>query len=142
MIELDWSLAATSAIFILTWFALSRLLLRPLMQVLEQRRERTSGVFDHAEEYEANFQALIDTYDRKIKEERQMGFKLAEKLRSEALSERQERIQSARDEADSILNEAKEEIQGELEAARQRLRHDSEEIARDISDRVLRISRS
>ena len=141
MITPDWSLAVASTIFILTWFALSRLLLRPLMQVVEERRDRTSGVFDHAEEYEANFQALVDTYDRKIKEERQVSFKVAEKLRNEALSERQQRIQSARDEADSMLNEAKEEIQSELEAARQQLRRESEEIARVISDQVLRVSR-
>ena len=140
MIKLDWSLVVASAVFILTWFSLSRLLLRPLMQVLEERRDRTSGVFDHAEEYEANFQALVKTYDRKIKEGKQAGFKLAEKLRNEALSERQEKIQSARDEADSMLNLAKEEIQRELESARQQLRHESEEVARVISDRVLRVS--
>ena len=140
MIKLDWSLVVASAVFILTWFSLSRLLLRPLMQVLEERRDRTSGVFDHAEEYEANFQALVETYDRKIKEGKQVGFKLAEKLRNEALSERQEKIQSARDEADSMLNLAKEEIQMELESARQQLRHESEEVARVISDRVLRVS--
>jgi len=140
MIKLDWSLVVASAVFILTWFSLSRLLLRPLMQVLGERRDRTSGVFDHAEEYEANFQALVETYDRKIKEEKQVGFKLAEKLRNEALSERQEKIQSARDEADSMLNLAKEEIQMELEFARQQLRHESEEVARVISDRVLRVS--
>ncbi len=140
MIKLDWSLVVASAVFILTWFSLSRLLLRPLMQVLEERRDRTSGVFDHAEEYEANFQALVKTYDRKIKEGKQVGFKLAEKLRNEALSERQEKIQSARDEADSMLNLAKEEIQRELESARQQLRHESEEVARVISDRVLRVS--
>ena len=140
MIKLDWSLVVASAVFILTWFSLSRLLLRPLMQVLGERRDRTSGVFDHAEEYEANFQALVKTYDRKIKEGKQVGLKLAEKLRNEALSERQEKIQSARDEADSMLNLAKEEIQRELESARQQLRHESEEVARVISDRVLRVS--
>ena len=140
MIELNWTLAAASVIFILTWIVLSRVLLRPLLEVLQERRARTSGVFDHAQEYAANFQALVETYDRKIKEEKQVGFKLAEKLRNEALSERQERLQSARDEADSMLKEAKEEIQRELEAARQQLRDESEEIARVISDRVLRVS--
>ena len=140
MIELNWTLAASSVIFILTWIALSRLLLKPLLRVLGKRRARISGVFDHVEEYAANFQALVETYDRKIKEEKQAGFKLAEKLRNEALSERQERVRSARDEAGSMLNEAKEEIQRELEAARQQLRDESEEIARVISDRVLRVS--
>ena len=141
MIEINWSLAVASAIFILTWFALSRLLLRPLMQVLGERRDRTSGVFENAQEYEASFQALVDTYDRNLKEQRQVSFKLAQKLRNEALSERRERIRSARDEADSMLNEAKEEIQSELESARQQLRSESEEIARAISDRVLGVSR-
>ena len=111
------------------------------MQVLGERRDRTSGVFEKAQGYEASFQALVDTVDRKLKEQRQVSFKLAQKLRNEALSERKERIRSARDEADSTLNQAKEEIQSELESARQQLRSESEEIARAISDRVLRVSR-
>jgi F-type H+-transporting ATPase subunit b len=140
MIELNWSLAVASVIFILTWAALSRLLLKPLLEVLSERQARTSGTFENAEAHEAEFEALVQTYDRKIKEEKQVGFKLAEKLRQEALSERQKRIQSARDEADSMLKKAREEIQSELEAARKELRRESEDIARAISDRVLRAS--
>ena len=140
MIELNWTLAAASVIFILTWAALSRLLLKPLLRVLGERQARTSGVFENAETFEAEFEALVQTCDRKIREEKQVGFKLAEKLRQEALSERQKRIQSARDEADSMLKKAKEEIQSELEAARKELRRESEDIARAISDRVLKAS--
>ncbi len=138
--ELNWSLVVSTAVFLFTWIILGRLLLLPLIQVLEERRRRTLGVFENADEYEADFKALTETYDRKLKGEKLSGFKQAEKVRNEALSERQNKIRSAREQAGSMLNQAKEEIQIELEDAKKRLQNESEEIARVISDRVLGVS--
>ena len=138
--QLNWSLVVSAVIFLFTWIVLGRLLLRPLIQVLEERSRRTSGVFENTDEYEDDFKALTETYDRKLKEERLSGFKQAEKVRNKALSERQEKIQSARKQAGSMLNQAKDEIQIELEDAKKRLHNESEEIAKVISDRVLGVS--
>ncbi len=138
--QLNWSLVASTIVFLITWIILGRLLLRPLLRVLEERLRRTTGVFENAEEYEADFNALVETYDRKVKEERQSGFKQAEKVRNQALGERQEKVRSAREQAGSMLNQAREEIQNELEDAKKQLHRESEEIARVISDRVLGVS--
>lgn len=140
MIALDWSMAVSSAIFILTWFALSRLLLRPLLRVLEERQARTTGVFEDADSFEERVNSLIATYERRIKEEKQAGFKLAEQVRNEALSVRQDKISEARSQAHGLLEEAKSQVRAELAEARQELQHEAEEMARIISDRVLRVS--
>ena len=137
MIQLDWTLAVAAAIFLITWFALSRLLLRPLLEVTERRKVLTSGVFEDAGSYEKRVDALSESYDRRIKEERQSGFKLAEEHRNEALGERAQLIQTARGEADEMLSRAKRDIQEELEASKRQLDAEAGDIAAAITDRVL-----
>ena len=119
--ELNWSLLASIVVLIFTWNILGRLLLRPLLQVLEERRRRTVGSFENAEEYESKIVSLKDTYNKKLKVEKQAGFKLAEKVRNKALRKRQEKIRSAREQAESMLNQAKEEITNELETTKKKI---------------------
>ena len=135
--ELNWSLLASIIVFVFTWNILGRLLLRPLLQVLEERRRRTEGSFKNTEEYESKIVSLEDTYSEKLKVEKKVGFKLAEKVRNKALRKQQEKIHSAREQAESMLNQAKEEITNELEITKKKLRRDCESIARVISNRVL-----
>ena len=137
MIQLDWTLAVAAAIFIFTWFALSRLLLRPLLDVTEERRVLTSGVFDDAQADGGRVDALGESYERRLKEERQAGFKLAEERRNGALGERSQIIQAARGQADALLSKARQEIDAQLEASKKQLQLESMEIAAAITDRVL-----
>ena len=135
--ELNWSLLASIIVFVFTWNILGRLLLRPLLQVLEERRRRTEGSFKNTEEYESKIVSLENTYSEKLKVEKKVGFKLAEKVRNKALRKQQEKIHSAREQAESMLNQAKEEITNELEITKKKLRRDCESIARVISNRGL-----
>jgi len=138
MIQIDWSLLLSSIIFLITLFALNRILFRPLIQVLQERKARTSDLFDSVSDGGEYQEALLQQYETKIKEERQAGYRLAERVRIDVLQVRQTQLKEARDEADSLISEAKSAVEADLIQTRKQLRRDAEEIAGLISGRVLK----
>ncbi|MFB3905290.1 MAG: ATP synthase F0 subunit B [Acidobacteriota bacterium] len=137
MINPDWTLPVASLIFLITLFALNKLLFQPLLQVLDIRRERTSEMRQKAQKELEYQQALLEEYTSRIKQEKQAGYRLADSLRAAALQERQKTLAQARADAEQVLKQAKEEIRVEAAKARQRLQQESEEVARLITARVL-----
>ncbi|MGH9338721.1 MAG: ATP synthase F0 subunit B [Acidobacteriota bacterium] len=136
-ISLDWTLLVGLVIFLSTLFMLNRLLFRPLFEVLDERRARTSELRRKADEVVNYQESLFEKYQQRIKEERQACYKLAESLRSSALEERQKRISSARQTAEDMLEESMQQVQKELETAKEQLKSEAAEIARAITSRVL-----
>lgn len=137
MIELDWTLPIASAVFLVTLFALNRLLFKPLFRVLDERRARTSDLRERAQGILDSYQSRFEDYQGKVKEEKQLGYQLAESVRSEALRERQQKIFQTRAASQALLEEAKKQIHQELASAQAQLRREAEEVARTITARVL-----
>jgi F-type H+-transporting ATPase subunit b len=118
VINLDWTLPVASLVFLITLFALNRLLFQPLLKILDTRRERTVEMRQKAQRELEYQQALLEEYTSRIKEEKQAGYRLAEQ----------------------VLKQAKNDIRAEADKARQRLQQESEEVARLITARVLQRS--
>jgi len=137
MIELNWTLLAAGAVFLFTLWALNKLLYRPLLQVLDQRRAQTSDLRKLAADKLSYNEALFREYAEKIKQEKQKGYAEAETSRREAMEERQRLIGKARAEADNFREKARTQIDQEVELVRQRLHRNAEEIAGMIVARVL-----
>jgi F-type H+-transporting ATPase subunit b len=138
MIQIDFSLAVSALIFLVTLFALNKILFRPLFRVIKDRQAQTSDLFDAVSESEEYRTALLDQYHQKIREAKQAGYRLADGVRTEAQKARQARIAEARQEAEGLMDQAKADIDRDLQEARARLRDDAGEIALLISDRVLK----
>ena len=137
MIELNWTLLAAGAVFLFTLWALNKLLYRPLLQVLDQRRAQTSDLRKLAADKLSYNEALFREYAEQIKQEKQKGYAEAETSRREAMEERQRLIGKARAEADTFREKARTQIDQEVELVRQRLHRNAEEIAGMIVARVL-----
>lgn len=137
MITLDWTLAAAAAIFLITLFALNRLLFKPLFRVLDERKSQTSDLRQEAQKTLGDYQSLFQQCQEKVKEEKQSGYRLAEAVRREALKEREQRIAQARATAANLLREATGKIHEEMLAAQGQLKREAEEIARIITAKVL-----
>lgn len=142
MIQLDWTLAVATAVFIFTWITLNRILFRPFLKVTEKRRDMTSGVFENAEAYSHKVEALAESYEQRVKEERQAGFSLAEERRTEALGNRSSIIEEARGQADKLLAEAKQGIDKELVASKRDLKLQSDNLAEAITDQLLGVDKN
>ena len=137
MIELNWTLLAAGTVFLLTIWALNKLLFRPLLKVLDERRARTSDLEKLAVEKLDYHEALFQEYAKKIKQERQKGYALADASRKEAMEERLQLIGETRGEAEALRENARTQIEQEVELVRQKLHRDAEAIAGVITARIL-----
>jgi len=140
VINPDWTLPVASLIFLITLFALNKLLFQPLLKILDIRRERTIEMRQKAQKELEYQQALLEEYTSRIKQEKQAGYRLADSLRAAALQERQQAMAQARTDAEQVLKQAKDEIRAEAEKARHRLQQESEEVAVLITARILQRS--
>jgi F-type H+-transporting ATPase subunit b len=137
MITLDWTILAAGIVFLFTLWALNKLLFKPLLDVLDQRRSLTIETREEASQKTEYREALFQKYMEKIKQEKQKGYQLAEAVRKETMEERRGRISEARSEAEVLMNRAKAEVDKEVESVRQKLKSDAEGMAELIADRVL-----
>ncbi len=137
MIDLNWTLVAAGAVFLFTLWGLNKLLYKPLLHVLDERRARTVDVRKFAAEKLDYHEALFDEYSEKIKLEKQKGYARAETSRKEALEERKRLIGEARSQADALREKARSHIVQEAELVKQKLERNAEEIAEIIAAQVL-----
>ncbi len=137
MIQIDWTLAVATGVFLCTLWMLNRLLFVPLQRVLQERQAQTTGALEAASREEEQTGALLEEYELKIKAEKQSGYRRAEEFRSQALRQRQTRIRQARGEAETLLAETRQSMEEELVLARQGLQKEANEIATLISQRFL-----
>lgn len=137
MIDLNWTLLPSVAIFLITLFVLNRLLFRSLFRILDERRARTAHVRQQTQDTLKRFQSLLEQYEERIREQKERGYKLAESVRGEALREQQATISEARSRAEELGREARDQIHEELTAAQTRLKREAKEIAPIIVARIL-----
>jgi F-type H+-transporting ATPase subunit b len=137
MIDLNWTLLAAGIVFLLTLWALNKLLFRPLLRVLDDRRAKTSDLRKLAVEKLEYQEALFQEYAEKIKQERQKGYALAETSRRQAMEERLQLIGVARGKAEALREQARSQIEQEVKQVRQKLHRNAEEIAGVITAQIL-----
>lgn len=138
MIDLDWTLAASSAVFLITLWALNRLLFQPLLATLAERRARTVDLEAEAAAAVGRHEDLFDRYSSSVKQEKQLGYQLAEAARAEAMEGRKQVLGEARTRADELLSRARADMEKEVRAAESGLHSEVEELARLITRRALR----
>lgn len=137
MISPDWTLAVSALVFLVTLLGLNFLLFKPMFAVLEERKSRTTDVFEEAGSSEDYYQALAEQYQERIKAEKQAGYRLAESVRDEALKERQKGVAEARLSAEEAVRRAKAEIELDMQAAQKSLRAEVDGIAALLSRRLM-----
>jgi F-type H+-transporting ATPase subunit b len=137
MIDLNWTLVAAGIVFLITLWALNKLLFAPLLEVLDERLSRTSGLKKLAAERLGYYEALFREYAEKTKQERQRGYARAEASRKEAMAERQRLIGKARGEAEVLREKSRDQLEQEVKLVRQKLHQDAKEIAGVITSRIL-----
>lgn len=137
MFDLNWTLAVSATVFLITLLLLNQFLFKPIWRILDEREAGSTDVSRRTDEILERYQALLEDYQQKVREERQAGYKVAEASRVEALQERARIIAEARLRAEKLLEQASEEIQANVAAAQDRLLEEAEAIARLVAAKVL-----
>lgn len=115
----------------------SRLLLRPLLRVLDARAERTDGARKRATRLEEQVRELVARYERSIRETRHSAEASRQAILDDARQRGAEETTAARSDAEQEIRRAREQVATACAQARRSLRAHSEELAQEAASRVL-----
>ena len=125
------------AFFALLVFPVNRVLLRPLMRVLDERSERIEGAREHAERLRHEADSVLERYREAVRRAREEAEAERRETVEAARREHAEATTKARGDADQEVARAREEVQAALGDARARVHREAEALARDAASRVL-----
>ena len=133
----DFSFVIQIASFVVLWFGLKRLLIDPVLQVLEQRDARTSGAQREAAAITAAANVSAADYERRIHAARIAAFAETEAARGATQAEEQRVLSEARQQAGAQLALLRENLRLQAEAARPALAIDARDLAARVAERVI-----
>ncbi|HVL68488.1 MAG TPA: ATP synthase F0 subunit B [Vicinamibacterales bacterium] len=116
---------------------IDRLLLRPVLRVIQQREDAIRSAREMAERSANQARAAAAEFDQKTTAARGEIYKQMDEMRRAALAQRAELIAQTRAEADAQIAAASERLQVETEEARRRLEADADALGGAVAERIL-----
>jgi len=138
MLELNVWFFVLFALFISTYFILSRILFQPLLQVFREREQAITGSIEAAGKVQLLKDKKLLEFKRGMNEASQKARAGFETLQEEGLKSQRELLEEAGKEAQGMIESARETIRSESEMARSALKEDVEKYADKIVDKLLR----
>lgn len=133
----DGTLFLHIAIILLMVFVLNNTLYKPINRILEERERRTRGRSGEARGILQRVDEAAAKYERSLRDARAEGYRLMERERAEAMSERQAKLNALREEVTQNIEEEKSLIRAQSEEARRTLASDAQNIAIEIGSQIL-----
>jgi F-type H+-transporting ATPase subunit b len=134
----DGTLFIHIAIILLMIWILNRTFFRPINRIIEAREKNKGGRFGESETLLKEVAEKETKYNEALREARSKGYELVEKERTEALTKRQEKLGTAKEEIQQKLAEETTELEKQTAAARQSIATEAEKMAEKISSNILR----
>jgi F-type H+-transporting ATPase subunit b len=126
-------------VLLLLLYAIYNLLVRkPLMRVLDERRERTEGAVLKARADVGAAEAKTKDYEERLREARMAIYKAQEARRQQAQKVRAEALAEARAVAQQQIREAQVAIDQDMNVARSGLQAEVERLASEIIRTILK----
>lgn len=126
--------------FLLLVFLLHRLLYRPVLNMLDQRRERIREGQEAAERAQTEAEQLRQDYERQLEESRAHARKIMDDAAAAAERLRDESVANAQQEAQRILDRGREELRAEIEQARRELRQEIASLSVTVAGKLIQDS--
>jgi F-type H+-transporting ATPase subunit b len=135
---LNWPLIGTQIIgFLIVLWILKLFAWKPLLKMLDDRRNKIIGDIEAAENTRADADKLLDDYNAKLKDiEAEARSKIQDAV-SEGNKIAAEIRENARDEAHKIVEKSREELARDVAKARVQLRDDMIEMALRSAEKVI-----
>ena len=133
----DGTLFLHIAIILVMVFVLNATLFKPINRILEERERRTRGRSGEAQDILQRVEEKLTHYERTLRDARTDGYRLMEQERAAAISERQVRLSTVREEINLSVGEQKQAIQAQVGEARAALERDARRLATEIGSQIL-----
>jgi F0F1-type ATP synthase membrane subunit b/b' len=133
----DGTLFIHIGLILLMIFVLQRTFFKPINRIIESREKHKAGGSE-AESLLREVSEKESRYNEALREARSAGYELIEKERSEAVSQRQERVGAAKDAVQQALSTEMTELERQTIEARRSIATEAERMAEKISSNILR----
>jgi len=137
MIEIDQSLVLQIVNFIIFLVILNYLIFKPVVRVLEERRQRIDGTMEKAQEMESEIEKKLEEYEGRINEAKALAANEREALRREGENLSEEIVEKARMALARDIPIVRDQIARESDRVRRELESKAHIVAKDIASRVL-----
>jgi F-type H+-transporting ATPase subunit b len=123
--------------FVIAVIILKKFAWKPLLSVLEERRNKIKSEFDDLEQERKKTERLYDDYQTKLKEIDSLARAKIQEASREGQTLANEIKEEARKEAKQIVTRTREEIQRDLDKAKVQLRDDVVNMTLEITERII-----
>ena len=137
MIELNFTVIFQLAILLILMVALSKILFKPFLRVLQERRDWVEGAEKKARELQQRTEELGEQYRDSMSAAQAQGAAIRDEIRKEGLSKEAEILQKAMEEANRFLEGMKAKVREEGQAARAGLRLQAQNLSREMAEKML-----
>jgi F-type H+-transporting ATPase subunit b len=137
VIEINWTMWVQLVNFFLLLGVLHVLLYRPLLRVLDRRKEALEGSRNRVTELDAQISEKMTAYQVRLHEAKLRGSQEKTVLRQQAAREEAQLLAGAHQQASERLQAMKTAVATDAEAARQGLRRETEALAGQIASKIL-----
>ena len=136
--ELLLAAIPTVVVFLILFFAYKRIVHKPLVAALQERRARTEGAVEKANADIAAAEARTAEYEQRLREARLSIFKKQEARRQQLLQARAAAVAEARAAADARIKAERASLRQDVERAKASLQAESETLANQIIRTILK----
>jgi F-type H+-transporting ATPase subunit b len=137
VININATLLVQLVNFLLLMYLLNRLLFRPMLRVLEERRARTEGRRQQAAQLSSEGQALWDDYQKRLQAAKADADRTRTQVIRQAEGQRDRLLEAAAAEADKAVAQVRARLRAESEDARKALRAQVAPLAAAVAQRIL-----
>ena len=118
-------------------YVLNATLFKPINQILAAREKRTKGRLTEAQEIMASVTEKTSDYEKSLRQARAEAYAYSEAQRTEAMKDRQQRVNEMRAQLAASVAREKQAIDQQAGSARAELDSESRKIAAEIGSRIL-----
>ncbi len=134
----DGSLLIHVAMILVMIWILNRTFFRPINRVIETREKNKGGHSSEAKEILSDAESKKTAYSKALQEARTEGYDLIEKERNQAVKDKQNRVEGAKNEVAQMLDTEHSNLEQQIAGAKEVISSEAEKMAEKISANILR----
>jgi F-type H+-transporting ATPase subunit b len=134
----DGTLFIHIALILIMIWVLNRTFFRPINRIIESREKHKGGRGGEAETILKDVAEKQGRYNKSMLDARSEGYDVIEKLRAEAVAERQAKITTAKEETAQAFADEKKQLEDQTAEARASIAKEAEEMSDKIAANILR----
>ena len=137
MVSLDYSLGIQIVNFILLIFILNRLLYKPLLGMIDKRKQRFAESEAEIRRLQETVEQKMAAYEEKLRQAKATAIEQKNEIIRQGAEEAREIIDAVRAEIPGLMERYQVRMEGEIDAAKRTLAGQSQKLSVEIAEKIL-----